>query len=200
MSAALQPTPPPRPSAPRPDFPTLRLEDFSLRLPGGAPVVADPDALRHARLEGQAEGAAQARDHQLEALTEALRQHGTALQAATATHAHHAGECRAEIAGLLRAVAGALLPRGRDARLVEALVEAVADSGDAAALRAQIHCPARLHDRLRQACREAGLAPPALAAAPDAALHLDGGVVRIDLGAMQARLMQLIDAYATGES
>lgn len=198
MSAALHHAP--RPAAPQPDFPTLRLEDFSLRLLAGAPAAPDADSLRHARLEGQAEGAAQARDRQLDELTEALRQHGAALQAAASAHAHRSVEIRAEIAELLRAVAAALLPRGRDGRLVEALVEAVAEAGEAAPLRAQIHCPARLHDRLRQACREAGLAPPALTVAPEAALHLDGGVVRVDLGAMQARLLQLIDAHATGES
>lgn len=199
MSAALQPVPRAAATPGRPELAALRLEDFSIRSMTGDPAGPGTEALQRARLEGQAEGAAQARDRQLDDLTEALRQHAAALRAAAADQALHIRETRTEIAVLLRAVAGALLPAGRDARLVEALVQAVDAAGEAAAVRARIHCPAHLHEQLRQACRAAGLAVPALTAAPEVALHLDGGAVRIDLAAMQARILQLINAYATGD-
>lgn len=200
MSAA--PTPLPRAGAAvtRPDLAALRLEDFSLPPLAAHPTGPVAAALQRARQEGQAEGAARTRDLQIAALTEALRQHAAALQESLDDQARQDRDNRAEIATLLRAVAGALLPRTRDTRLVEALMTAVAQMDDAATTRSQIHCPQHLHETVRQACRDAGITLPVLVAAPDVALHLDGGVVRIDLGAMQARLLQLIDAYATGES
>ncbi len=197
MSAALRQAP--RPAAARPDFPALRLEDFSTRLPADDLAAPGIESLRLARMEGQAEGAALARDRQMEELTEALRRHGEAMAATSAAQARQARETRAEIADLLRAVAGALLPRGGGARLVAELVGALEDAGETAPSRAHIHCPAHLHDALRQACRDAGLTMPTLTAAPEPALHLDGGVTRVDLAAMQERLLRLIDDYATGE-
>lgn len=193
MSAALHHAP----RARQPGFAALRLEDFSARLLPG--TVADAESLLRARAEGQAEGAAQTRDQQLADLAEALRQHALAVSEAAASQTRHAQAARAEVAALLRAVAGALLPLGRDARLVDALVDVLEDAGEAALPRARIHCPPYLHDTLRRACRDAGLTLPDLTAAPDVALHLDGGVTRIDLAAMQARLLHLIDDFATGE-
>ena len=198
MSTALHPARA-RPAAERHDFPALRLDDFSSRLFPGDMIVPDGEALLRARAEGHAEGAALAHDRQLDALTLALRQHAEALTLATAAHDRHARDMKAEIAQLLRAVAGALLPLGRDARLVDSLVAALKDAGAEAVPHARIACPAHLHDGIRTACKAAGLTAPGLTAAPEPALHLDDSASRIDLAAMQDRLMRLIDDYATGE-
>lgn len=180
-----------------PDFAALRLEDFSSRpLPEKAQGA---QSLLDARAEGQAEGAALAHDQQLADLSEALRQHAKAVTDAAAAQTGQMEAARAEIAALLRAVAGALLPLGRDARLVDAMVAALGEAGEAALPRTRIHCPQHLHAPLRRACRDAGLLLPDLIAAPEVALHLDGGITRIDLASMQTRLLNLIDDYATGE-
>ena len=200
MSAALHHARlPVRPPAEARDFPVLRLDDFSSRLFAGDVIVPDAEALLRARAEGHAEGAALAHDRQLDALTLALRQQAEALALAAAAHDRRTRDAKAEIAQLLRAVAGALLPLGRDARLVAALVAALDDIDSAATPRASIACPAHLHDDIRAACKAAGLAAPDLAAAPEPALHLDDSVSRVDLAAMQDRLMRLIDDYATGD-
>lgn len=188
-----------RPASERPDFPALRLDDFSSRLLPGDMIVPDGEALLRARAEGHAEGAAQAHDRQLDTLALALRQHAEALALATTAHDRRDRETKAEIAQLLRAVAGALLPLGGDARLVEALVETLTEAGTEAAPRARIACPVHLHDAIRAACEVAGLSAPSLTAAPEPTLYLDDSVTRIDLAAMQDHLMRLIDDYATGE-
>lgn len=196
MSAALHHAPP-RPAA-RPDFPALRLEDFSAR-EAPAPDLPDAVALGLARSEGLAEGARLARDRQLEELTAALRQQAEAAAGIVRQQTQHDRRFRAEIAALLRAVAEALLPLGRDARLVAELVGAVAEAETAEEPRLRIRCPAHLHDRVRAACRDAGLTAPPLVGAAEVALQAEGGETRIDLAAMQARILQLIDDYATGE-
>lgn len=198
MNTALkQPVPFPRQPG-QPGFTALRLDDFSSRGAGGQ-GLPDPEALLRAHAEGQAEGAAMAHDRQMEALTRALCDQAEALAQYTATRDRLSREVRAEIAQLLRAVTTALLPMGRDARLVEGLVAALGGIDADAAPRARIACPEHLHDDIRAACRNAGLAAPTLTAAPEAALHLDDAVSRMDMTAMQERLLRLIDEYATGE-
>ena len=200
MSAALHHVRlPVRPTAEARDFPVLRLDDFSSRLLTGDVVVPDAEALLRARAEGHAEGAALAHDRQVDALTLALRQQAEAMALAVASHDRRARDTKVEIAQLLRSVAGALLPLGRDAMLVEALVAALDDIDSAAPSRARIACPAHLHDNIRAACKAAGLAAPDLTEAPEPALQLDDSLSRIDLSAMQDRLMRLIDDYATGD-
>lgn len=185
-------------AAPRTGWSALRLEDFSA--PAIRPPPAASEALARARAEGRAEGAAAAHDAQMAALTLALGDHAAALAAATAAHQAALAGTRAEIAALLRAITGALLPRGQDARLLNILLAELAATPADERARLSIDCPPALLPALTAACAEAGLPVPPHHPATTPAIRLDGEVMQIDLAAMQARLLTLIDDFYAGET
>lgn len=213
MNAALRPTrpapiPPPGPGMGQPgQYPVLQLEDF--RTAGRAGDMTDGMAgeaagasaalIARLRAEARAEAEAMLHDQQAADLVAALRSHAEAL--ATATQAREAADnrLRARFATLLHAMAAKLLPIGRDNRLIEALVAELTTPGGGGDATTVICCPDRLHPALRRACAAAGLPEPVLEPAPDCAIRTGAEITRIDLQALQDRLLQLIDDHSTGD-
>ena len=181
-------------------YPRLQLEDFgSHGSLGGAVAGAEAAFLARIRAEAHAEGKAAAHDQQLTALIEALSAHANALDRAVQDRQSADSQLREAIGALLHAVAARLLPIGRDEQLIAALVKEAATRPTESGASLVIGCPDTLHDALRKASSIAGLPEPMLESAAECFIRAGAEITRIDLTAMQDRLMRLIDDYAAGD-
>lgn len=186
-------------SKPTGGFSSLKLEDFSLDLAKARSVSFSAADLDRARAEGHAEGAAEAYQQQIEHLASALSEHAKSLSSENLQRKSEMAHLRGEFSTLLRALAEALLPVGRAGRLTDAMTGILSDLPPAQQANAVIHCPDDLIEPLSKACALAGLPMPTTQSATDIEIRLDHETMRIDLRAMQTRLMQLIDEYSAGE-